>query len=899
MNPQLIQLFRDALDLAVQDRNAYLDVHCTDAALRAQIDALLIASESTALPMPECAHMADLLAETAPSESGLLDRTGQIVGPFRLTKLLGSGGMGAVWQAERMEGFAQTVAIKWAHAAGLSAAILTRFAQERQLLAKLNHPGIARVVDGGSDAGALWFAMEYVDGLALDRYVEAVNPSLEARLKLVIELCAAVQYAHQNLIVHRDLKPGNIMVLNGGSPKLLDFGIAKQLGGTPELTQSAAPMTFSYAAPEQIRGDTITTAVDVYALGVILFELLTGERPHKPINRVGGDGALSLLQAITDTDATAPSSALAIRTNVHSSIRPSQLKGDLDTIVLKALSRDTARRYASAQALSDDINAYLAQRPIRARPDSASYRLLKFVRRNQGAVASGVLALAALVGLSAYSLQQAQRAKMSAADSARQADLMQVEADQANVIVAHMTAVLTRAQAAGDTVRTAELMAWAADTELSGRYADPVKNRAIKLAVSDILMTGNEFAPALKILDALVPQLADAQPRERLQAYANRTRALYRLGRLPEAEQSLIMARLSLPAKPILLSAQLKIYEGEIARTLGHNDQAIAAAVQATELIDRADDANAFVRGTVFSSAATGLMQLGELDRAQRYAERALQIWQQAQVQHSASIQNTETTLANAQFLRGHLRASLAMFAAIQSKASASESVPPRAARSSGHAKALALLQQFDAANAMIETARADMCAATGESSLDCIGMTLAAADVAQVSRQRHAEKMSGRVDLAAQLVKTAQTRLGNRDVAPIQARFLRFKLTAAVLAKPTEANIDALIGALVQPSPSGMARRSVVRTLLVLAQQLSQEHAKSAARLAAIAIDQARALPVEAGGMDRALIALWQAKLANRAPAANAIQELALALGDAHPWVQEWRYEPAAYLTK
>ncbi len=212
MNPQLIQLFRDALDVPTGERSAFLDANCVDAALRAQIDALLLASESTAQAMPTRAQLPDFSTVSADSESRLLDRSGQIVGPYRLTRLLGSGGMGAVWLAERVVGFAQTTAIKWAHAGALSAATLSRFAQERQVLAKLNHPGIARILDGGSDAGALWFAMEYVDGVALDRYIKAANPSLEARLKLMIELCAAVQYAHQNLIVHRDLKPNNIMV---------------------------------------------------------------------------------------------------------------------------------------------------------------------------------------------------------------------------------------------------------------------------------------------------------------------------------------------------------------------------------------------------------------------------------------------------------------------------------------------------------------------------------------------------------------------------------------------------------------------------------------------------------------------------------------------------------------
>lgn len=889
MKPNLVKIFRDAMDVEAADLAAFLSSNCPDPTLRLEVEELLAAVDQTGLPLAlapgALLRSTELKAVGAKHTESMFDRAGSQVGPFRLVRLLGQGGMGAVWLGVRISGFAQEVAIKWAHAEGLSAANAARFAREREVLAALSHPGIARIVDGGNEGGALWFAMEYVQGHALDDYIATHQPNLEARLRLIIALCVAVQYAHQHLVVHRDLKPSNIMVQADGAPKLLDFGVAKQLDSAIELTQSRAPMTFSYAAPEQIRGDAITTSVDVYALGVILFELLTGERPHKP----KGDGSLSLLQAITDTDATAPSSVLSARTHTFSAskgsaIRSSQLKGDLDTIVLKSLSRDPARRYGSAQALSEDLNAYLQQLPIRARPESARYRLLKFVRRHQIAVALGALAITAMLGLSVYSLHQAQRASASAADSAHQADLMRIEADQANAVVGHMTAVLARAQAAGESVSTTELMAWAADTELSGRYADPAKNRALKLAVSDILMTGNDFERALSVLDTLLPQLVDAQPRERLQAYANRTRALYRLGRLPEAQESLAIARLSLPAEPTLLSAQLKIYEGEIARTLGHREQAIAAAVQATELIERASDASPSVHGMVISSAAVGLLQLGELDLAQADAERALQVWREAQVQHAASLQTAETTIANAQFLRGHVLESIKMFDAIQAKANPSESAPPRAARRTGYAKALALLQQFDAANSMVETARGEMCTATGDTSLDCISMTIAAADVAQLSTK---------LELGEALIERAEALLGTRDIAPIKASIARFRLRSAVLANPSETNVDALIAAIAPSNLSAMVQRNVVRTLLVLAQQLSDQNALLAGRIAAKAIAQAQSISVESGGMDGALIALWQARLANQAPAANSINELALALGDAHPWVRVWRTNP------
>ncbi len=247
------------------------------------------------------------------------------------------------------------------------------------------------------------------------------------RVKLLISLCDAVQYAHQNLIVHRDLKPSNVLVGASGQPKLLDFGVAKILDDANQ-TESRAPLTFAYAAPEQIRGDAITTATDVYALGVILYELLTGERPHKAFNKPGGgDGSLSMLQAITDTDATAPSYVVSLRTNTSTGIKPNQLKGDLDTIVLKALSRNPARRYLSAQAMAQDLDAYVRQMPIRARPETWRYRAGKFVRRHTVGVGLGALAFALVAGLSIVSVIQAQRAQ-------RQQHLAEAQAQRATAV---------------------------------------------------------------------------------------------------------------------------------------------------------------------------------------------------------------------------------------------------------------------------------------------------------------------------------------------------------------------------------------------------------------------------------------------------------------------------------
>ena len=378
---QLRALIEQALDLAsTQERERLLEA-CADAALAAEARVLLgLQAQAERLDQATIgvAQIDDAL------------RLPEHIGPYRILGLLGSGGMGAVYHGVRDDGsFRKDVAIKIVRDA-YSAEQRTRFARERELLARLEHPAIARILDGGStEAGQPWMAIERVDGVPLDQYVRQRQLPLRERIELLLRVVDAVQFAHQNLIVHRDLKPANVLVQASGEPKLLDFGIAKLLGEV-EHTQTAgrAPMTFAYAAPEQIKGDPVTTATDVYALGVMLYELLTGERPHK----AKGDNPLSLLQAITDTDATAPSESLRRRgSTTTQSIDIRALRGDLDTIVLKALSRDPARRYPSAQALRDDLDRYLNNRPINARPDAFSYRARKWVQRNRLSAAIALL----------------------------------------------------------------------------------------------------------------------------------------------------------------------------------------------------------------------------------------------------------------------------------------------------------------------------------------------------------------------------------------------------------------------------------------------------------------------------------------------------------------------------
>ncbi len=343
------------------------------------------------------------------------DRSGERIGPYRLLSLLGRGGMAEVWLAERSDGELEyRAALKLVRPELGTEAILARFLRERRILARLEHPAIARLLDGGrSESGEPYFVLELVDGTPITDWCRARAATLEERLRLVIEVCEAVDYAHRNLIVHRDLKPANILVDQAGRPKLLDFGIAKLIAPEPTgaegnraVEDATRLFTPSYAAPEQILGQPVTTATDIYALGVLLFELLTGEKPHLRAAALLPDLAREIGGEILER----PSDRL--RRSAPSEAR--RLAGDLDTIVAKALHREPGRRYASASALADDLRRHLSGHPVEARPDSLAYIGGRFVRRHRWAVAAALLVVASLVTGLAGALWQARIARAEA-----------------------------------------------------------------------------------------------------------------------------------------------------------------------------------------------------------------------------------------------------------------------------------------------------------------------------------------------------------------------------------------------------------------------------------------------------------------------------------------------------
>jgi eukaryotic-like serine/threonine-protein kinase len=366
-------------------------------------------------------------------------REGTRIGPYRIVRELGRGGMGTVYLATRGDDeFEKRVALKVLKRGMDTEAIVQRFRSERQILASLEHPFISGLLDGGTTPDGLpYFAMEFVDGKPIDEYCDAHELDTTARLHLFRKICAAVQHAHQNLIIHCDIKPANVLVTMDGTPKLLDFGIAKLVnpvaGQTLALTLDGSPlMTPEYASPEQVRGGAITTATDVYSLGVLLYELLTGRRPYQLTSRTPAE----IARVICDSEPERPSTAVTTfpprpaETGAHESTAAERgnrapidrqqlrrrLAGDLDTIVLKALNKEPARRYVSVDQFSEDVRRHLAGLPVLARRDTPGYRIAKFVGRNRLAVTAATLVLIALV---AGIVATAWQARIARRESAR------------------------------------------------------------------------------------------------------------------------------------------------------------------------------------------------------------------------------------------------------------------------------------------------------------------------------------------------------------------------------------------------------------------------------------------------------------------------------------------------
>ncbi len=497
MNPErwkrIEELFRTVADRPPAEREDYLTRACGgDGELRREVLELLAHDTADSFldnPIKKTAHA----VTAAPAD----EPTGQRIGPYRLTSLIGCGGMGAVYEAVRDDDeFQQQVAIKLIKRGMDSEFVRERFLRERQILASLDHPHIARLLDGGTTTeGRPYFVMEFVAGETITAYCDRHLLSLDEKLKLFRDVCSAVQHAHCKLVIHRDLKPGNILVTEDGTPKLLDFGIAKLLAPDPgeavTRTESAGRlMTPDYASPEQLRGGAITTATDVYSLGVVLYELLTARRPYQ----FETCAPLEIARVICDTEAPRPSDAARMHTAAPAKLAR-QLGGDLDNIVLMALRKEPERRYQSVEQFSEDIRHHLAGLPVMARENTFSYRAEKFVGRHKAGVAALVLFAVLMVALA-----------MSAVRIARERDRANQAAMTAEAVTQSLVSVFEVAdpgRSRGNTITARELLDQGAAKVVRELKEQPLVQAKLMDTIGGLYLTIGAY-------DRAQPLLADA-----------------------------------------------------------------------------------------------------------------------------------------------------------------------------------------------------------------------------------------------------------------------------------------------------------------------------------------------------------------------------------------------------
>jgi serine/threonine-protein kinase len=652
-------------ELRPEARAAFIEQTCgTDGVLRRQAEAMIAAAARAGdfLERPVDACAAGLLgqmAQEAEEESGLdAPESGSVAGgrfgPYRLIRELGRGGMGAVYLAERDdEQYERRVAIKVLPAGLLSRGLRTRFLLERRILASLDHPNIARLYDAGmSDDGTPYFVMECVEGRRIDVHCDETRLPIRARLALFDQVCDAVQFAHRNLVVHRDLKPANILVSNDGVVKLLDFGVAKLLRTEAEAEATLTGLggwqafTPEYASPEQLRDEPISTSTDVYALGVILFDLLAGCWPYHARDR----SVRSIEQAVLEQDpgrpSAAPSATVAERRSTTVAGLRRQLRGDLDNIVLTALRKEPEHRYPSVQHLRDDLHRYLESRPVHARPATWGYRAGKFVRRHRVGVAAAALVGASLIAGIAGTAWQAR----AAAREARRAD-------QVRQFVVGLFEVSDPDRAQGDSITARALLDQGAArlaTELAAEPELRAEMQAVLGGIYEKLGLYDRARPLLEEALAVREARLGSRNLEVARSAAALASVLFEQGEYPKAEEltrkGLALRQRLLGPEDTLVAASMT----DLAAIMGAQgkDEDAESLLRAGLAIDRKHEAWQKA-ATDLHNLSVALWRRGEYGEALPLAEEALALRRRHLGEEHTEVASTLLALASILSARG------------------------------------------------------------------------------------------------------------------------------------------------------------------------------------------------------------------------------------------------------
>jgi len=572
MKTRVQDLFDELADLSVARRAKYFAEHRVGEETRSEVEGLL------AFDTQWTSSLERDLGQVAMSTLARLDQGDRCYGPYRLGSLLGRGGMGAVYAADRVDGeVSRRVAVKLLPPGADGPSLRKRFLAERQILASLNHPGIAALLDAGHTSdGQPYLVMDYIDGVPIDVYAESLD--VPGKLNLFIRVCEAVSYAHQNLVVHRDIKPSNILVDKNGEPKLLDFGIAKLLedeahprSATLLTREGEGVLTPAYAAPEQVTGGPVTTATDVYALGVLLFVLVTGHHPAG----AGPHSFAELFKAVVETEPPRMSAVMA-RDKLRGMFR-----GDLDTIVAKALKKNPKDRYLSVTALASDVRRYLNHEPIEARPDTLAYRTAKLVRRHRTPIALAALAFFASTAGIVGTWIQARTARA-------QRDFALRQLARAEAINDLNSFVLSDAAPSGKPFTVNDLLG-RAEAIVKRQYGTGDSTRVdLLISIGRQYTVQDEYAKARSLLEEayrLARGLPEVSTRGR--AACGLAQVLSRTGDLPRAEALFREGYHVIPAEPRYGLERIFCLErgSEIASNGGNAREAVARAQAARQVL--------------------------------------------------------------------------------------------------------------------------------------------------------------------------------------------------------------------------------------------------------------------------------------------------------------------------